>query len=253
MTVITTRRVVVTDWCFRTGVGRIVGLDRQNGAMTEAQRRVAGNVTAFLVVGGALTVLACLLGWWILARGDQPFGIDVAWNAQVTAWFHPALLGFSRVMNWVGGGWFGVLVVPIGGAIGLVLLRRPWAAAYFLAAEAVSAGGVQVLKHLFGRVRPDEILVVSDYGSYPSGHVANAATLAVAAVVIFPQIWVAVVGAAWIVLMAFSRTYLHAHWLSDTLGGALIGAGAALLVAAAFAVPMARERTDAPARGPWLG
>ena len=61
-------------------------------------------------------------------------------------------------MNWVGGGWFGVLVVPIGGAIGLILLRRPWAAAYFLAAEAVSAGGVQVLKHLFGRVRPEDII-----------------------------------------------------------------------------------------------
>jgi membrane-associated phospholipid phosphatase len=45
-----------------------------------------------------------------------------------------------------------------------------------------------------------------------------------------------------VVLMMWSRTYLHAHWLSDTVGGALIGAGTALLVAAAFAVPMARER-----------
>jgi undecaprenyl-diphosphatase len=132
--------------------------------------------------------------------------------------------------------------VPIGGALVLVLLRRPWAAVYFVAAEAVSAGGVQVLKHLFGRVRPEDIVVIADYGSYPSGHVANAATIAVAAYVIFPRVWVAIVGGVWIILMAFSRTYLHAHWLSDTVGGALIGAGTALLVAAAFAVPMARER-----------
>ena len=53
--------------------------------------------------------------------------------------------------------------------------------------------------------------------------------------VLFPRVWVAIVGAAWVLLMAFSRTYLGAHWLSDTLGGMLVGASAALLVAAAFA------------------
>ncbi|MFD4959162.1 phosphatase PAP2 family protein [Microbacterium sp. NPDC058389] len=215
--------------------------------MTDVRRadagpRVARTVAVQLIVGGLLTLASVALGWWIFSRGVGPFPIDEWWNALVAEWWHPALVGFSRVMNWLGGGWVGVLAVPIGGAIGLVLVRRPWAAAYFLAAEAVSAGLVQVLKHAFGRVRPEDILVVSDYGSYPSGHVANAATIAVAAFLIFPRLWVAVVGAAWVVLMAFSRTYLHAHWLSDTVGGALIGAGAALLVAAAFAVPMTRER-----------
>jgi len=206
--------------------------------MTDGQRRVA----AFLVGGIVLVTLSCLLGWWIFSRGEEPFPIDTWWNAAVAEFWSPVLLGFSRVMNWVGGGWFGVLAVPIGGAIGLILIRRPWAAVYFLAAEAVSAAGVQVLKHLFGRVRPEDMLVLSDYGSYPSGHVANAATIAVAAVIVFPRVWVAVVGAAWVVMMAFSRTYLHAHWLSDTVGGALLGAGAALVVAAAFVVPMAKER-----------
>ena len=85
--------------------------------------------------------------------------------------------------------------MPLGGAIALIIVKRPWSAAYFLTAEAVSAGGVQVLKHLFGRVRPEDIIVVSDYGSYPSGHVANAATLATAAVVLFPRVWVVLVGA----------------------------------------------------------
>lgn len=217
----------------------------------DASPRVASIVVVQLIVGGLLTLASVALGWWILSRGVDPFPIDEWWNALVAEWWHPALAGFSRVMNWVGGGWVGVLAVPIGGAVGLVLLRRPWAAAYFLAAEAVSAGFVQVLKHTFGRVRPEDILVVSDYGSYPSGHVANAATIAVAAFVIFPRLWVAVVGAAWVVLMAFSRTYLHAHWLSDTVGGALVGAGAALLVAAAFAVPLTRERVvpRAPSTG----
>jgi membrane-associated phospholipid phosphatase len=216
--------------------------------MTTTERRVAVPVIAYLVAASVLVVLSCLLGWWIFSRGEEPFAIDTAWNSFVAEWWHPVVAGFSHVLNFVGAGWMGILVVPIGGAIGLILLRRPWAAAYFLAAEAVSAAGVQVLKHAFGRVRPEDILVLSDYGSYPSGHVANAATIAVAATVIFPRLWVAVVGAAWVLLMAFSRTYLHAHWLSDTLGGALLGAGAALLVAAAFALPLAREGTDAPAK-----
>jgi undecaprenyl-diphosphatase len=216
---------------------------RQNGSMTDPRPQVPASVRAYLATGVAFITLACLLGVWLLARGEQPFAVDVSWNALTTAWFNPALLVFSRVMNFLGGGWFGVLAVPIGAALALILLRRPWTAAYFLTAEAVSAAGVQVLKHAFGRVRPEEILVISDFGSFPSGHVANAATIAVAAVVIFPRVWVAVVGAVWVLLMAFSRTYLHAHWLSDTLGGALIGAGAAILVAAAFAVPMSRERT----------
>lgn len=216
---------------------------------TTDQRRAASFVVPYLVVGITLVGLSFLLGWWIFLRGDSPFAIDTGWNALVAEIWNPVFSAFSQFMDYVGGGWRSVLLIPIAGAIGLVVLRRPWSAAYFLAAEAISAAGVQVLKHVFGRVRPEDILVVSDYGSYPSGHVANAATIAVAAVVIFPRIWVAVVGGAWVILMAFSRTYLHAHWLSDTLGGAMIGAGTALLVAAAFAVPLARERSGARARG----
>jgi undecaprenyl-diphosphatase len=36
---------------------------------------------------------------------------------------------------------------------------------------------------------------------------------------------------------------VHAHWLSDTVGGALVGSGMALIVAAAFTVPLLRERS----------
>lgn len=202
-----------------------------------------------LILGIVLVLLACALGAWVFARGNDPFVVDDWWNGLLAdAGANEFLFGFSLVMNRVGGTWVAVYLIPLGGALTLVLLRRPWAAAYFLAASALSAAAVQLLKHAFGRARPEDILITSDYGSLPSGHAANAATIAVVAFVLFARAWVAVVGAIWVVLMAFSRTYLHAHWLSDTLGGALAGAGVAFVVAAVFSVLLTRDATRTDAR-----
>lgn len=206
---------------------------------------VRPRVLALLVPGVVLLALGVALGVWVLLRGDGPFVVDAWWNEVIAATASPLLSGFSLAMNFLGGGWFGVFVVPIAGTILLLVARRPWSAAFFLTAQMVSALVVQVLKQTVGRARPEDILVLSDYGSYPSGHVAGAATLAAAAAVLFPRVLVIGVGAVWVVLMAFSRTYLHAHWLSDTLGGALIGVGAALVAASAFTPLLLREQPRA--------
>ncbi|MET0828237.1 MAG: phosphatase PAP2 family protein [Microbacterium sp.] len=213
-------------------------------ATTITPKTAGPSRTVLFVVGAILVAAACGLGALIYFR-TEPFAIDEWWNALLFSSPVAFLTGFSRVMNFLGAGWFGVLVVPILGAIGLILLKRPWSAAFFLTAQAASAGAVQVLKHLFGRARPEEIIVISDYGSFPSGHVAGAATLAMAAFILFPRLWVALVGIAWVLLMALSRTALHAHWLTDTIGGALIGAGMVLIVAGIFAPLLRRERPDA--------
>jgi undecaprenyl-diphosphatase len=42
--------------------------------------------------------------------------------------------------------------------------------------------------------------------------------------------------------MMLSRTYLGAHWISDTVGGMLIGAGVAVILWAPFAFRLYRER-----------
>lgn len=199
-------------------------------------------LTRMLLPGAVLIVLAALLGLWTLLHGDAPFAVDEAWNAALTGWRVPLLEGLSFALSVLGGVWVSIVVFTIGGTVALLIARRPWAALFLVTAQAVSAGLVQVGKHLFGRARPDEILVLSDYGSFPSGHAANAATVAAVAVVLFPRVWVIVAGAVWVVLMAFSRTYLHAHWASDTLGGALLGTGAVLVVAALYAPRLRAER-----------
>lgn len=219
--------------------------------MTTVERARAANLSrpVLFSVGALLVLVAFGLGALIFFR-TETFDLDVWWNDLLFQTDLPLLTAFAQVMNFLGAGWFGVLVVPILGAIGLIVLKRPWSAAFFLTAEAASAGAVQVLKHLFGRARPEEIIVISDFGSYPSGHVAGAATLAAAAFILFPRLWVAILGFAWIFLMAVSRTAVHAHWLTDTIGGAMIGIGVALIVGGIFAPLLIRERPGSMTTAP---
>lgn len=196
-----------------------------------------------VIIGFVLSVVAVLLG--ILVTVEADIDVDDWWNSFVSV-FAP-LDPAAFVLNFLGGGWFATFVVPLGGAAAMLALRRPWGAAFVLLASAASAAGVQALKALFGRARPEDMIVVSDHGSFPSGHTANAATIAVIAVVLFPRVWVALVGAAWVFVMAFSRTQVHAHWFSDTVGGAVIGAGVALVVAGVLTSRIDRESAG-PAR-----
>ena len=193
------------------------------------------------VIGAILLVVAVATGIAVESTDSELIDLDAWWNTYVTT-FLPGIRPVSFLMNILGAGVVGTYVVPLVGAALLALARRPWGAVFFLAASIVGALVVQLLKGLFGRVRPEEMLVISDHGSFPSGHTANAAVIATVAVILFPRVWVAVVGLAWALLMAFSRTQVHAHWLTDTLGGTVLGVATTMLVAASLTIPIVRER-----------
>jgi undecaprenyl-diphosphatase len=190
--------------------------------------------------------LVLLLGAVITARNgaiefDEEFMGELV-EHRSPFWDVPSLL-----FNLIGAGVIGVFVVPVTVAVLFLLARRPWAALYWIASVAISAVVVQGVKQLFGRARPEDILVVSDYGSFPSGHTANAATMAVVLAIILRRAWVWVAGVVYTILMLLSRTYLGAHWLTDTIGGVLIGVGVAVILWTPVAHRLLREP-----RGVWV-
>lgn len=199
--------------------------------------------------GGVLLALSVLLGLQLEAYDNAapvPLDLGAAAWADMLRVGMPWTLSLAEGLNWLGGGIVAIAVVPLVVVAALLLARRPWAALTAAVAMVASAGAVQVLKWLFDRERPELMLVTSDAGSFPSGHTANAATLAVLAIAVVGsrrRWWVGMVGALYILLMAVSRLVLGVHWCTDVLGGALAGAGAALLVVALL--PMTR-----PPHGP---
>ena len=183
-------------------------------------------------VGGASVLLALvLLGALIVPSG--PLTLDSSWSEFMRDIESSFLTHVALIFNALGRGvWRGLTLA----AIGLVLLvARRWAAliAYALA-EALAPLATNVIKMLVGRPRPPNDLATAHGSSFPSGHAAYAGATAIALVLLFSKpaskrlVWfaLAVVATAG---MAWSRTYLQLHWLSDAVAGATLGVAVALL------------------------
>ncbi|MFL5799005.1 MAG: phosphatase PAP2 family protein [Actinomycetota bacterium] len=144
------------------------------------------------------------------------------------------------------------LPVRILAAAYLAFRRRWWHLAAFASAVVLAEVVTHVLKASVGRIRPAHPLVHVTGSSFPSGHAVATAVTAVALVIAFlptgrqRAIW-GTVAAVFAFLMALSRAYLAAHWLSDAVAGTLIGVCCALLPA--LVVEEIRERREAPRPG----
>ena len=217
---------------------------KNNDASSPAARQAARISRRWpLVSGGMGILLVAALGAIIAYRENNlPFSFDLAFLGELVEhrsafWNVPALL-----MNNIGGGIIGTFVVPLAIILIFLVLRMKWAALYFAIATIVSAGLVQLLKNLYERPRPHDILVASDLGSFPSGHTANAATMAVVLSLVLRRVWIWAAGVVYTVIMLLSRTYLGAHWLSDTIGGLVLGSAVAVIVWAPLAHRLLTER-----------
>ena len=211
--------------------------------MTAAAATVALRVRRRWVLISALTALAAgiSLGVVIAVRGNAALGIDVEWMEEMVEHRSPFWEVPAVFMNFFGGS-LSSTVLSVVVVVVLLVRKRRYTALFFAISALASTGLVQLLKAVLSRSRPEDILVMTDPGSFPSGHVANAATLAVALAIIAWRWWVWIAGAAYVLLMAVSRTYLGAHWATDTIGGLLVGGAVVVIVWAPLADRMLFER-----------
>jgi membrane-associated phospholipid phosphatase len=167
-----------------------------------------------------------------VATNDAIVGYDVALGNAIERWRHPWAV---RTAEWLSEASSpgGNSLLAVGVIAVLFKLGRRVEALGFVAAAAGTALWTGLVKELLGRDRPSGVDLYHPVGhSFPSGHTSG--TAAVYAYLA----WLvtrhesnaarvaAVAGAAVITaIVASCRVYLAVHWLSDVLGGALLGVG----------------------------
>jgi undecaprenyl-diphosphatase len=187
-----------------------------------------------LLVSGSLLAGAFVVGLLVLLPATAPAVQavdDAVWRFAGTVRNDPAT-AVALALSWLGGG---AVNWPLRGAALLLLAwRRHWLrAAAFTLAVLTSELFIGPVKDATDRPRPPGGLIETTAASFPSGHAIATAVTAVGLVLVLaspgPSRWRWEVRAVvFTAVMALSRVYLRAHWLSDTVAGALLGAGLAL-------------------------
>jgi membrane-associated phospholipid phosphatase len=156
-----------------------------------------------------------------------PLELDSRWSELMQDIQTPALKHLALVFDALGRGiWRGLTLA----VVGLVLLAaRRWAALVaFAIAETLAPLLGSLIKALVDRARPPGHMLTPHGSSFSSGHAAYAGATAVALVLLFTEpgrkrLPCFALAAVVIAGMAWSRTYLQVHWLSDVIAGASLG------------------------------
>jgi membrane-associated phospholipid phosphatase len=187
-----------------------------------------------LLVGGSLLVGAGLVTALYVSPTTRPAvqGVDDAVWRFAGAVRNGPTTAVAVVLSWLGSS---LVNWPLRVAALLLLAwRRHWLRfTAFVLAVLTSEVLIGTMKNTIDRPRPPGSLIATTGASFPSGHAVATAVTAVGLVLVLAppgrRRWRWEVNAVVLTsVMALSRVYLRAHWLSDTVAGALLGAGLAL-------------------------
>ncbi len=200
-------------------------------ARFSADRLTPGNLglelTTLLALLAVGTFTFFLLGEAVLASGAPR--ID-RWADDVVARLsNDMLVSVAKTLTQLG-----TLAVAIAAAAltaGWALMRRRFVeAAALVAGVAASYAGVHLAKAAYDRPRPAGALVDTALSSYPSGHACYVVTLVACATVLVrggvgwaTRVAAVTVALVIVVVVAATRVYLRAHYLTDVLGGLALG------------------------------
>lgn len=195
--------------------------------MTRASRSSASRY----LLAGLVSLGLCVAGGLLIALlGNGPLAVDDAWQSFVRSHQSSFLTAVSLWLNDAGAQTYLAFVLPAIAAIVLLLARRPLPAGAILTGGLVGPLAVTLLKAVLQRPRPVDPDIVVTLTAYPSGHVSNLVVLLVLVGLAVHRRWWWPVAAILTIAMAFSRTYLDSHWITDTVGGVLLGTGIALVL-----------------------
>ncbi len=187
-----------------------------------------------IAVAGAAALFAALTAAVFYAGAGDVARLDAAASALVAPYRAPWLLATFLWITTLGTGaaLFGTAVTATGF---LWADRRAGLVVPLWAAFAGAQASVWTVKYAIRRARPDFLPGVATAASpsFPSAHAAGtAATFGFIAYAVargFPKgsrqrTWVVSCTMAMVALIDFSRVFLGVHFLSDVLGGLLLGA-----------------------------
>ncbi|MEW2489838.1 phosphatase PAP2 family protein [Streptomyces sp. NPDC048411] len=209
------------------------------------------------IVCGSLALVLLIL---VALRWSPLMSLDrtVADALHRRAVAEPGLVHINRILtDWVWDPWTMRTLIAVA-AVWLwwrgVRMLAGWVAATSLFATLLQQG----LKSAVGRERPQWPNPVDSahYAAFPSGHAMTAVVSCGLLLWLLHrhgvrrQVWHAALAVAWVSVIGVgvTRLYLGVHWMTDVLGGWLLGAAVVAFSIAVFARYEGRERAALPHR-----
>jgi undecaprenyl-diphosphatase len=186
-----------------------------------------------LVSGGLLAGAAVVTVLYVLpaTRPAVQSVDDAVWRFAGAARNGPST-AVAVALSWLGSVWVNWPLRIL--AVLLLAWRRHWLRLGAFALSVITSEAlIGTVKAAVDRPRPPGSLIATSAAAFPSGHAVASAVTAVGLVLVLAPPGKArwrweVYAVVFTSVMALSRVYLRAHWLSDTVAGALLGAGLAL-------------------------
>jgi len=176
-----------------------------------------------------------LVLFWSLAQGALLHGhlmaLDTSVLHTITLIRSSGLTGLMLFFTYLGN-WQVIISLELLLLIIFALYHRRRSPLLFIVALVIGEAASLFFKYMTGRDRPeDALLSLSGSTSFPSGHALVAVVvyglIAYLLCYVFREKWQKVLitlgGAVVIFMVGISRVYLGVHWLSDVIGGWLLG------------------------------